>query len=124
AEFARILAQRLDQGVTKFEIRLDPPSLGRIDASISVNDKGAQELSIRFDNQAAFEQFSRDENAIRLALSDFGFELGDGKMKFVPPEDIKSPDGDPNVTSTAPTQAPFLAPLRPHDIVGVLDIHA
>lgn len=81
AEFAEVLARRLDK-TSIFEIRLDPPDLGRIDGRLSINDDGKAVLSLAFDNQSAFDLFSRDEQALRQALQQSGLQFGAGDFIF------------------------------------------
>ncbi|OFX01740.1 MAG: hypothetical protein A3E78_03760 [Alphaproteobacteria bacterium RIFCSPHIGHO2_12_FULL_63_12] len=81
AEFAEILARRLEK-TSVFDLRLDPPELGRIDGRLSVKDDGKAVLSLSFDNQAAFDHFSRDEQALRLALTNAGLNFAAGDFVF------------------------------------------
>ena len=80
-EFARLLARRLDTA-TSFELRLDPPELGRVEGRFTVSDDGKSVLSLKFDNQSAFDLFAKDEAALRTALSNAGFDLGDSELAF------------------------------------------
>ncbi len=81
ADFARILAKRLEE-TSIFDIRLDPPDLGRVDGKLSINDDGKAVLALAFDNQSAFDLFSRDEQALRQALADAGLDFGVGDFVF------------------------------------------
>lgn len=80
-EFAEILARRLEK-TSVFDLRLDPPELGRVEGRLSVNDDGKAVLSLAFDNQSAFDLFSRDEQALRQALLQAGLQFGDGDFVF------------------------------------------
>lgn len=77
AEFAAILARRLEK-TSVFELRLDPPELGRVEGKLVVNDDGKAVLSLSFDNQNAFDLYARDEQALRLALQHAGLSFGAG----------------------------------------------
>lgn len=108
--FAEILAKRLD-GKSLFDLRLDPPDLGRIEGRLSIADDGQAILSLTFDNQGAFDLFSRDEQALRLALqqagltfanADFNFtfrqrtsETGDLRDEFIAPSEVQRGIYDP-----------------------------
>lgn len=81
-DFAQVLARRLHEGATEFQLRLDPPELGRIEARFVAGDDGAATLSISFDNQSAFDLFARDEAALRLALASAGFNFPEGGLSF------------------------------------------
>lgn len=80
-EFAEILARRLEK-TSVFDLRLDPPELGRVEGRLSVNDDGKAVLSLTFDNQNAFDLFSRDEQALRQALQQAGLQFGAGDFVF------------------------------------------
>lgn len=80
--FAKLVAQRLHTGATAFELRLDPPALGRVDASLRVADDGETILALKFEHQAALDLFARDQAGLRAALSDAGFDLGGDNLAF------------------------------------------
>ncbi|NWG91064.1 MAG: flagellar hook-length control protein FliK [Parvularculaceae bacterium] len=121
AEFAEILAKRLEK-TSVFDIRLDPPTLGRVEGRFVVGDDGKAALSLAFDNQSAFDLFSRDEQTLRQALSDAGFNFGAGDFAFsfrAPPQ------------PEAPSALPGTPPETPRSIdpvfhagwsAGALDI--
>jgi flagellar hook-length control protein FliK len=100
-DFARLLASRLESGASQFDLRLDPPELGRVEARLTLGDDGKAALSLTFDNQAAFDLFARDESALRTALMQSGFDLGGGALAFslgirsdAPPAPHASPAAD------------------------------
>lgn len=97
-DFARLLARRFDDGATAFELRLDPPSLGRVAAKLTVGEDGRAQLALTFDNQAAHDLFRRDEAGLRVLLAAAGFDLGAGDLAF-----SFAPQGE------APAAAPFHA---------------
>lgn len=80
-EFAEILAKRLEK-TSVFDLRLDPPELGRVEGRLAVNDDGKAVLSLTFDSQNAFDLFSRDEGALRQALAQAGLDFGAGDFVF------------------------------------------
>lgn len=81
ADFAEILAKRLEK-TSSFDIRLDPPDLGRVEGRLTVSDDGKAVLSLAFDNQNAFDLFSRDEQALRQALVQAGLSFAAGDFAF------------------------------------------
>ncbi|MBT8472513.1 MAG: flagellar hook-length control protein FliK [Marinicaulis sp.] len=86
-DFAKFIARRLDSGASVFELRLDPPSLGRVEAQMKVADDGETKLSLKFDNQTALDMFSRDETDLRQSLADAGFALGRDRLELILKED-------------------------------------
>ncbi len=87
AEFARLLAKRLDGGRTSFELRLDPPELGRVEAHLKTGDDGKAVLALKFENQTALDLFARDEAGLRAALMSSGFDLGGDRLAFALADD-------------------------------------
>jgi flagellar hook-length control protein FliK len=81
AEFAEILARRLEK-TSVFDLRLDPPEMGRVEGRLTVDDKGKAVLSLTFDNQNAFDLYSRDEQALRQALQHAGLDFSAGDFVF------------------------------------------
>lgn len=90
-DLARLIAHRLDSGATSFDLRLDPPALGRIDARLVVGDDGKTSLAIAFDNKAAFDLFARDEAALRLAFASAGYDFGERGLTFTLEEPRRPP---------------------------------
>ncbi|MEK7265413.1 MAG: flagellar hook-length control protein FliK [Pseudomonadota bacterium] len=95
AEFAEILARRLEK-TSVFELRLDPPELGRVDGRLAVKDDGKAVLTMTFDNQNAFDLYSRDEQALRhmLAESGLNFSSGDFVFAFKDRHEAAAPQSD------------------------------
>ena len=86
-DFAKLIARRLDSGVSVFELRLDPPALGRVEAQMKVADNGEAKLSLTFDSQTALDMFSRDETDLRQSLTDSGFDLGRDHLELLLKDD-------------------------------------
>lgn len=93
-DIAELIARKLDDGASEFDLRLDPPELGRIEARLTLGDDGAARLLVKFDNQAAYDLFARDEAALRMAFADAGYNFGGGALAFVL-EDRARAEGTP-----------------------------
>lgn len=81
-DFAKLLARRLDAGATQFEFRLDPPSLGRVEAHMKLTDDGENVLALKFDQQTTLDLFARDEAALRNTLTSSGFSFNGEDVVF------------------------------------------
>ncbi len=81
-DFAKLLARRLDAGATQFELRLDPPSLGRVEAQLKLGDEGENVLALKFEHQAALDLFANDQAALRNSLGSAGFEFDNNNVVF------------------------------------------
>ncbi len=73
--FTRLIANRLASGDTRFEVRLDPPELGRVDIRLESGERPS--LNLSFENQSSLDLFRRDEQALRALLTESGLELSD-----------------------------------------------
>ncbi len=81
-DFAKLLARRLDTGATQFELRLDPPALGRVEAHLRLTDDGENVLALKFEHQAALDLFANDKAALRNTLNSSGFAFDNENVVF------------------------------------------
>ena len=67
------------QGSSRFEIRLDPVDLGRIDVKLDIDkDGGAVSASLVVDRPATLALLQRDAGALQQALTQAGFDASSG----------------------------------------------
>lgn len=103
--FAQLFARKLSNGATSFELRLDPPHLGRVDAQLTVGDDGEKVVALRFENQQTLDLFARDEAGLRTALSSSGQDFDQHQFTF----DLHEP-GDPAAAPMTETAAQSAEP--------------
>ena len=72
------IAARSSDGDRNFSIRLDPPELGRIEVSLSVNATGHAQAEITADKPQTLDLLQRDAPALERALKDAGLNLAGG----------------------------------------------
>lgn len=82
AGFAASMAQRVQGGGTRFEIRLDPAALGKIQVKLEVSADNRVEAVLSTHRPEVLADLQRGADALRRALSDMGFELGSGGLSF------------------------------------------
>ncbi len=118
--FAHFLAKKLDSGATSFELRLDPPQLGRVDAHLTVSDDGEAVMSLQFENQDALDLFSRDEAGLRNALSSFGQDVEQHQFTFSLRDnaDEAKTELNPTVMTASQYEPVFAAPFS----TGAVDL--
>lgn len=120
-DFAKLVARRLDAGATAFELRLDPPAFGRVEAQLRLSDAGEATLSLKFENQSALDHFSHDESSLRTALADAGYELNGEHLAFLLADENELTVATENAAVTADHYEPqFLAPYSE----GLVDLRA
>ena len=73
----RIATKSFD-GDRNFSIRLDPPELGRVEVSLSVNSAGHAQAEIAADKPQTLDLLQRDAPVLERALKDAGLNLAGG----------------------------------------------
>ncbi len=82
AGFASALAQRVQSGATKFEIRLDPAELGRVQVRMEVSADNRVEAVVSTQRPEVLADLQRGADSLRRALAEAGFELGTDGLSF------------------------------------------
>ncbi len=76
------IAANAARGVKHFDIRLDPPELGRVDVHMSVSRDGKAEALLTADRPATLELLQRDSKTLERALKDAGLDLSNNSLNF------------------------------------------
>jgi flagellar hook-length control protein FliK len=79
---ALAIVRQIEAGVSRFEIRLDPPELGRIDVKMSVRADGHVSAQLTADRPDTLELLQRDARVLQRALSDAGLTMDSGSLSF------------------------------------------
>lgn len=69
-------------GGNRFEIRLDPPELGRIDVRLEVDKNGQVTSHLRVDRVETLDMLRRDASTLERALQDAGLKTSDNALNF------------------------------------------
>ena len=69
-------------GVRQFDIRLDPPELGRVQVHLSVDDSGRAQANLVVDKQQTLDLLQRDSSTLNRALTDAGLDLSNNGLNF------------------------------------------
>lgn len=119
-DFAHFLSKKLNSGATSFEMRLNPPQLGRVDAHLTISDDGEAVVSLQFENQDALDLFARDEAGLRTALSSSGHDFDQHQFTFSLRDQLEGADIDASPAAiTASVYEPvFAAPFS----TGAVDL--
>jgi len=86
-----IAAKSVD-GVKHFDIRLDPPELGRVQVHLSVDDAGRAQANLVVDKPQTLELLQRDAPNLNRALSDAGLDLSNNGLNFTLREQYRQND--------------------------------
>lgn len=76
------IATQAKDGKNRFEIRLDPPELGRIDVRLDIDNKGIVTSRLMADRPETLDLLRRDAPQIERALQDAGLKTNDQGMQF------------------------------------------
>jgi hypothetical protein len=69
-------------GKNRFEIRLDPPELGRIDVRLDIDRDGKVTSRLTVDRAETLDILRRDAHSIERALNDAGLKTSDSGLQF------------------------------------------
>jgi flagellar hook-length control protein FliK len=76
------IVARAEAGEKKFEIRLDPPDLGRIEVQLNVDSSSRATSHIIVDRADTLDLLRRDAPALERALQSAGLTTDDGALQF------------------------------------------
>ncbi|MBL4616695.1 MAG: flagellar hook-length control protein FliK [Robiginitomaculum sp.] len=82
SKFAARLAMRAVGGATKFEMRLDPPQLGRIEVKMEMTSDNRVQAVMIVENPEVLQDMQRSADSLRRALMREGFDLGSNDLEF------------------------------------------
>lgn len=76
------IAARAQAGQSRFEIRLDPPELGRIDVRLDIDRSGQVTSRLIVDRPETLDQLRRDAAGLERALQDAGLKTAQNGLQF------------------------------------------
>jgi len=80
--FAVSIAARSLSGAKQFEIRLDPPELGRVDVRLSIDATGKAVAHMATDQPQTLDLLRKDAPALTQALRDAGLDVSQNGLNF------------------------------------------
>ena len=83
-------------GKSRFEIRLDPAELGRIDVRIDVDRNGQVTSHLMVEKPETLSMLRQDAPQLQRALNDAGLSTGDGGLQFSLRDQSSSGQNDDN----------------------------
>lgn len=76
------MARQVQQGASRFTIRLDPPDLGRIDVKMHVDATGNLNARLTVERSETLDMFQRDRGSLEKALTQAGVDGGKTNLEF------------------------------------------
>jgi flagellar hook-length control protein FliK len=90
------IAASVQSGKTRFEMRLDPADLGRIDVRIDVDRNGQVTSHLTVEKPETLSMLQQDAPQLQQALNDAGLKTGNGGLQFSLRDQSSSGQNTPN----------------------------
>ncbi|MEP6831149.1 MAG: flagellar hook-length control protein FliK [Rhizomicrobium sp.] len=89
------VAARAMSGAKQFEIRLDPPELGRVDVRLSIDASGKTQAHMTADQPQTLDLLQKDATTLTQALRDAGLDVSQSGLNFsLRGQDRQNDDGN------------------------------
>tara|TARA_R110002110_G_C13459581_1_gene718067 strand:- start:1524 stop:3053 length:1530 start_codon:yes stop_codon:yes gene_type:complete len=82
ATIALQMARNLQKGLSRFDIRLDPPEMGRVDVRMEVRKDGHVAAHMIVDRPETLDLLQRDARALQQALNNAGLQADSDSLNF------------------------------------------
>lgn len=82
AELGQLIARRFGDGSRSFEIRLDPPELGRVQVRLEIGADRSVQAMLTADKPEALAELQRNARELERALAEAGLDLGENGLGF------------------------------------------
>ena len=76
------MARNLQKGMSRFEIRLDPPEMGRIDVRMEIRKDGQVVAHMSVERPETLDLLQRDARALQQALTNAGLQADGDSLNF------------------------------------------
>jgi flagellar hook-length control protein FliK len=76
------IATQSQAGAKQFDIRMDPPELGRVDVRLTVDSAGKAQAHLAVDKPQTLELLQKDSGNLARALKDSGVQLSNNGLQF------------------------------------------
>ena len=90
------IATRANKGERRFDIRLDPPELGRIDVRLEIDNKGNTTTKLIVERVETLDMLRQDARGLEKALQNAGLKTDAGGMQFSLQQDTQTHQGHQN----------------------------
>jgi len=95
------IARNVENGVNRFEIRIDPPELGRVDVKLDMTVEGRVQAHLTVERSETLELMMRDARSLEKALADTGLNMNRDSLSFSL-KDQNASGGGQNAEGTGP----------------------
>ncbi|MBA5775706.1 flagellar hook-length control protein FliK [Stappia sp. F7233] len=81
-QIALHIARHVSQGSNRFQIRLDPPELGRVDVELKITSDGVVKAHLTVERSETLDLFLRDQRGLERALDAAGLKVEQDALQF------------------------------------------
>ncbi|WP_417691045.1 flagellar hook-length control protein FliK [Roseibium sp.] len=81
-QVATAMARNLSNGSTSFQMRFDPPELGRVDVHLKVASDGSVQAHLVVDRPETLDMFLRDQRGLERAFQEAGLKADMDNLQF------------------------------------------
>jgi len=82
AQVAGAIARNLQDGHTRFQMRFDPPELGRVDVNMKMAADGSVQAHLIVERPETLDMFMRDQRSLERALEAAGLNTDSESLQF------------------------------------------
>ncbi|MBD8876030.1 flagellar hook-length control protein FliK [Roseibium polysiphoniae] len=82
AQVAGAIARNLQDGHTRFQMRFDPPELGRVDVNMKMAADGSVQAHLIVERPETLDMFMRDQRSLERALEAAGLNADSESLQF------------------------------------------
>lgn len=82
SQIAVQVASQFKNGISKFDIRLDPAELGKIEVQLQIAKDGKVQALLSADQQDTLDLLQRDQKFLQKSLNEAGLNLDDENLQF------------------------------------------
>jgi flagellar hook-length control protein FliK len=87
------IAAKSQSGAKQFDIRLDPPELGRVDVRLSIDAAGKASAHLTADQPQTLDLLQKDSTSLTRALRDAGLDVSQDGLNFSLRQQANGQDG-------------------------------
>ena len=124
------IAARSQSGTKQFDIRLDPPELGRVEVRLSIDSTGKAQAHLTADQPQTLDLLQKDAPALTRALREAGLDVNQDGLNFSLRQQQQQAGQDQPAQAGRSARANFAAPTPietataagPSRALGLLDI--
>ena len=89
------MVRQFNQGSSRFQIRLDPPELGRIDVRMQIDSDGNMQARMTVERAETLDLMQRDQRQLEKALAQAGLDGNKTSLEFSLRQNPQGRDGQP-----------------------------